>query len=727
MKRDKRDIPMGRILRTGVWRGAIGGGLCVILLAGWVGFHFRTSPPSNLVLITLDTTRADRIGCYGYKPALTPHLDELASGGVLLEHAYTPIPVTLPAHTTMFTGLTPREHGVHHNGLGKLDSALPTLAEVLRSRGYATGAFVGAFVLNRKFGLNRGFDEYDDTTGAEFVENRIHRRRGARLVIDAALSWLDRRGTQPFFCWIHLFDPHGPYQAREDLFGDRFVENPYDAGIAAADREIGRFIESLKKRGTWERTLIVVVGDHGEGLGEHAEREHGMMLYNSTLQVPLILAHRTLCQSGHRVSEAVSLVDLPATLIECVAPTNSGKLPGHSFAAGLRGESVTERPCYGETDVPLIVNGWGPQRSLIDGHWKYIQSPRPELFDLSQDRAELHNLAHALPDKLRELDSMLADVENEFAPPARADGSLSSADRRALAALGYAQRSKSSRDEVSLRSLPDIKDRIRYHDALEVADKLIDQGRLQEALGSLRQIVADVPDFFAARMFLGETLAKTGKLADALAVFRDLAESEPERGEVRAKLGWILMQQGQHDGALAELQKALELAPDSAEYRLDLGQLFWESKRPDEARRMFDSAIALDPAAGHFGMGKILAAAGDNEGALTHYRLTLRHDPYWFPLHAEMSVLLADRRQFDEAIEHATRAAELGPNNADLHFNLGLMYARSGKPDWAIGPLKRALELNPDHAQAAKRLRQVEQALAQPDRQDPARERQQDR
>jgi arylsulfatase A-like enzyme/Flp pilus assembly protein TadD len=691
-------------------RRVLAGIFCLALL-GTAAFWFWPNRRVNLILITLDTTRADRLGCYGYLPARTPVLDKLASEGVLFENAFTACPVTLPSHATIFTGLTPREHGIRHNGTGSLNRRLPTLPELLRERGYDTGAFVGAFVLNRKFGLNRGFQKYDDLTGAEFAEGQMHRRRGGAVVVNTALAWLKGHTSHPFFCWIHLFDPHAPYRPRQEVFGDQFVERPYDAGIAAADLQIGRIIDFLQQHKLRDRTLVIVVGDHGEGLDEHEEREHGHMLYNSTLRVPLVVAHPALCKPGHRITEVVSLVELLPMVQECLGLRPPGMPEGRSLKAALRAEALRPRACYAETDVPFLEHRWAPQRSLVSKNWKYIRTPRPELYDLSHDPAELNNLAESQPRRLEEMESALAKVESGLTPRQADDVQLSPAERRTLASLGYVAGRAGDDKDSEHHALPDIKDRLKYHDAVVRANQLLDENHPQQALEQLQKIVAAVPDYSLARIFLGEALAKSGQLDDARQVYQELAENEPERGEVHARLGWILGRQGRADEALAELQKALDLAPETAEYRVNLGSIFLELDRRDEAREMFQSAVQIDPACGNFEIAKLLASAGDISGAIKHYKMTLEYDPNWIPLNMEVAVLLARQRRFDEAIEYATRAVNLSPNDAEVHYNLGLMYADRGDRDRAVAPLEAALRLNPKHPKAAAQLKRVREDL----------------
>jgi arylsulfatase A-like enzyme/Tfp pilus assembly protein PilF len=685
------------------------------MLCGLVAFVVRPRQRVNLVLITLDTTRADRLGCYGYGPALTPNLDQLAARGVLFENAYATCPLTLPSHCTMFTGLLPREHGVHHNVGGELDSQIPTVTEKLRALGYETGGFVGAFVLNRRFGLSRGFQRYDDSTGAEIDESHVYRRRSGQVVVDAALDWLKDRAAQPFFCWVHMYDPHGPYKPHEQLFGQRFLAQPYDAGIAFVDQQVGRILEFLDQHNLRERTLVVVVGDHGEGLGDHDEQEHGHMLYNSTLRVPLLMTHPALCQPELRITQAISLVDLFPTFQECLNLGTTARLAGRSLRTALLGQTVEPRPCYGETDLPFIEHRWAPQRSLIHEDWKFIRSPRPELYHLTDDPDERHDLSGSRAEKLAEMQALMEETEAKVSVHRAADVNLSPADRRALASLGYLASHAGDGNDPALQALPDIKDRLKYHYTIESANKLLDQNRAEEALTRLREAVEAAPESVPAKMLLGEALAKSGQLDAALRVFQDLAESEPDRAEVHARIGWLLGRQGQLEQALGHLRQARELAPDSAEFLARTGVTFLELARPQEAQEMFRSAVEIDPVNGNFEIGKVLEAAGDTAGAIKYYKLTLEHDPNWVPLYTEIATLLARRRQFAEALIYAARAVELCPHDADVHYNLGVMYLEQVQFDRAEGPLEEALRLNPRHPKAAAQLKRAKDKLKSPD------------
>lgn len=686
------------------------GMILLVLLAGV--YFWKPRPRLNLLLITLDTTRADRLGCYGYEQALTPALDALSKGGVLFERAYTAVPHTLASHATMFTGLTPREHGIHDNGTGRLSGKIPVLADILRSRGYDTGAFVGAFVLDARFGLNRGFQEYDDDTfSSEYSIERLHRRRSGQAVVDQALKWLGLRGTQPFFCWVHLFDPHGPYAARADLFGAQFENRPYDAGIAVADQQIERVLDYLRRHGLAEQTLVVVAGDHGEGLGEHFEVEHGHLLYNSTLHVPLIFSWPGHNKPGHRVQAPVSLVDLYPTLLDCLEC--AGGDSARSFKAALAGRDLVPRVCWAETDFPFTVHRCAALRSLTTESWKYIRSPRPELYDLKQDPAEEHNLATTDLEQLKRMENLLTQYESGLVPQIATDVSLSGSEQKSLASLGYiGGASRKSSDPADL-TLPDIKDRMPHFKSLADAKNLSDEKRFPEAISVIEGILRAVPDYLPARTGLAEVLAKAGRKDEAADVYRKLLKDEPGTVDVLVRLGSVLAEQGEYADAIAQFQRAIEIDPNSSDPHLCAGEAFAQWKRLPEAQRELEQAVLLDPqsAPAHFSLGTVLVPQGQIDRAIAEFQSAVRFDPAWPAPHNELAVMFAQRNAWTKAIEHARRAVELSPDNADVHYNLGVYHLLQGDFPSAVDILEKTLRLRPDHPHAAEQLQRARDAL----------------
>lgn len=550
----------------------------------------------NLLLVTLDTTRADRIGAYGARGAHTNSIDKLAREGVRFETVVTPAPITLPAHTSLMTCLEPGGHGVRHNGdrLAK-DRAFPTLAETLRSSGYDTAAFVSAFVLDRRFGLDQGFDHYDDKVDPApggFPSGTLE--RSASDTIDAASIWLARRraADRPFFAWVHLFDPHAPYRPPEP-FRTTLAGRAYEGEIATADAELGRLLALLEAKQLSKRTLVVVTADHGEGLGEHGEDTHAFFLYDSTLRVPLILWSEGLSSAGIVVRDRVgSLVDLPPTLLTLLGRG----VPTGCDGLDLLGTVAPTRQVYAESLSPFLDFGWAPLSALRDLRHKVIHAPRPELYDLQTDPAELSDLAEA-KSKVATLRSWL----DRLTARAGADGSL--VERRpnanpeemaALAALGYV--GSGSPPPQAGTELADPKDRIRVVTALVQANGLAEEGRLEQALRLLR-----------------ETMIATG----------------PDRSTLWA-LTKVLLRLGREVDAEKALRE-LEAGSPTADQLLVLAQILArDAERRDEAQTLLDRAFGLDPTHGGIAIaqGDLAAAAGDTERAAQLYRSAQEIDPY---------------------------------------------------------------------------------------------------
>lgn len=564
------------------------------LIAGGVVLYVRSTRPLNVLLITLDTTRADRLGCYGYSLAKTPVLDRLARQGVLFERAYAPVPLTLPSHASMLTGLYPPEHGLRNNGQAALSQGLPTLATELHAAGYETGAFVAAFVLDHKFGLHRGFETYDDDLSLSDPSlDGHHQYRDASLVIDAALKWLRPRSRKPFFCWVHLFDPHYPYLTHEDWFGMQFKDRPYDAELAYVDKQIDRLISTLQKTGALDHTTIVVVGDHGESLGEHGELSHSMTVYDATLRVPLLVVSPGMNRSGHRVAEPVSLVDLTPTLLDQLGQKPIAHASGRSLRAALWGEPLPVLPCYAETDEPYHAGHWSPLRALITPQWKYIRSPRSELYDLTADPRELRNLATESPEQLQKLEGELTAWEERMNQRLADNVALTEQERRALSSLGYASYRKSIGEAE--RPLRDIKDMLPYYYKLNDAAAMMDAGRYDIAEPVLREVLAADEDYFAAHGELGRCLLKQEKLPEAVQSLRRAMALDPGAERVQSMLGATLFLQGDYASAVEALELAIRLDPDLYQNHFNLGMTQEKLGQPDKAIKHYQDCLKRAP------------------------------------------------------------------------------------------------------------------------------------
>ena len=653
----------------------------------------------NVVIITLDTTRADHIGCYGNKDALTPALDELAADGIVFERAYATAPLTLPSHASIFSGLYPPEHGLYTNGKNSLGTDVPTLAEILLKHGYDTGAFIASFVLDRKFGLNRGFQTYgDDLTGTAPQDEALHRNRDGNLVVDEALAWLKGRSNRPFLCWIHLYDPHAPYQDHKQIFGTGFKDRPYDAEIGFVDLQIKRVLDFLKNDQLNKKTLVIVVGDHGEGLNDHLERRHGQMLYNSTMHVPLIISLPGKLPAGRRVATPVSQVDLFPTILECLRLRQTNRISGRSLVASARGERSEPYGCYGQSDEASIEAGCSPLRSLTTEPWKYIRTTTPELYNMLTDSAEAINLAVDHPEVIDALEQQLAEMESRMQKRQGIAVQLSQSEQDRLKSLGYVGGVQGKDGLPAGTILPDIKDMIPHLNALEDARSLMDAKKFDEAEKTLKTIVAAVPEYEMAQISLGDIHLKQGQFDEADTVYREILKRNPDCSLAELHLGDINDAQGKYADALKHYQAALQREADSAKLQYNTGRALCRLNRGPEAIPYFEAALQLDPGYvfAHIELGTVLFQLGKADAALEHYLTALKYDDDSLQAHMNSAMVFASRDQLTAALPHLKRATQINPLDPQIHYYLATSLITLGDKERAIAHLSEAVRLQPD-------------------------------
>ncbi len=689
------------------------------LLAVFAGYLLwgRPGRPLNVVLVTFDTTRADHLGIHGYDRGLTDVFDQFAEQGVVFDRAYAPVPLTLPSHATMLTGLNPPEHGLRVNGSGKLGDKAPFIPELFQKQGYDTGAFVAAFVLNSKFGLNRGFDVYDDDmSDAEPAgEHSFDRRRTGARVVDSALKWLEQRTARPFFCWIHLYDAHFPYDPRTEQFDNRFAQAPYDAGIAVEVQQFARVLQFLKDRQLLNSTIVVVAGDHGEGLGEHGEDEHGYLLYNTTLRVPLVVASPRGCRPGHRVGEPVSLVDLAPTLLDLTGIQIPEATSGRSLRAALAGGSLSPRPCYAETQAPFLDDRWSPMQALISDRWKYVQTTRGELFDLEQDPGETTNLWETAPEQRKEMSDMLAALQKQFVPLGAGSVQLSDKDRRILSSLGYvAGASRDDAGPATAETLPDMKDMLPHRTSLEQVRRLIDAGELENAERLARVVVAaTTPNYPTAEVTLGDVLRLRGLPEDAAAIYQAVLDRHPDCLQAHSRLGDYYVSQEKWPEAAAQYRAVIGLQSEASHAYFALAQALSRMGQYEDAILEYRQAIRSDPGfvTAHFELGLLLAKGGRFQNSIHHFEQALKYDPQLSEAHLNLSSVLMQLKRVPEALQHAQQAVDVDGESFAARFHLGTILLMQRNYKNALIQFRQAQRLDPDDPLPKARIEQLEKQL----------------
>lgn len=653
-----------------------------------------TPPPPararSVVLITLDTTRADALGAYGAsRPTLA--LDGLAARGLRYTGAITASPLTLPAHASLLTGLEPPEHGVLDNGLAVLPSDVPTLATVLGQRGRATAAFVASRVLDRRFGLARGFASYDDRMTAEQTGEYGYPERGAAAVTDAALAWLaSAPRAKPFFLWIHYYDPHAPYEAAGADDAAR-----YAGEVAAVDRQVARLLGALPQGAG--APVVAAVADHGEALGEHGERGHGLFLYGPVLRVPLILAGPGV-PAGRVVEGPVASRRLAATLAHLAGAASA--LPG-DVLPGLE-PAAAPAPVYSESWLAATAYGWSPLRAWTDARWRYVDAPRPELYDLAADPAEAQDRARSEP---QEAARMRRDLS------ARADAMKTRAAGRApdpgvgeaIRSLGYLSGASGRRAGTI-----DPKDGLGMLGELAEARRLLEAGRGAEALPLMRRLCERSPGNVPFLGQLARAQSETGDLAGAVRTLREARDLNPQSDFGHANLGDALRQQGQADAAQRSYEEAIALNPRSASAWLALAEMAKAAGRPAEEEDRLRRGIeaGTQSAAMLTRLAQIEMSSGRLASAGGRLREATRLLPDWPPSWLLWGAVAEREGMFKDALTRYEKAVALSPNDATALLHLGRLRLKQGDVAQARQELEKASRVAPNSSAAreARRL-----------------------
>jgi arylsulfatase A-like enzyme/Flp pilus assembly protein TadD len=661
------------------------------------GGGFMTTDRPSILLITLDTTRADHLEPYGAKDSVTPALAGLADEGIVFEQAVAVAPVTAPAHASLLTGLYPRRHGLRDNLTHHLGDDIPTLAEWLATAGYRTAAFVSAVVLDHRYGLDQGFEVYDADLRPVFArrEKRMTTERPAAETADRALAWLDTLDADvPFFLWVHFYDPHFPYSPPSP-WAEEFPERPYDGEIAYMDSQVARLLQHPRAVGN--DIVVAAIGDHGEGLGEHGEKEHGLLVYESTLRVPWILKLPS-GPAGVRVSAPISQVDLVPTIAELVnidsESTDFEALEGRSLLPLLRGDDWTaERLLFAEAELPFFTYGWSRLQTIRQGSLKYIAAPAEELYDLEHDPGESHNLAG---DRSADVQRLAKEIEVRAAqgnvPVSRMRVDAETAKQ--LRALGYAA-GDPGRPEGEGQGNP--VELIAVHEELQAIPELMDRGQFAEAVRRVRDTLARDPDNLAALKVLSRGLAKLGRLDEAAEVAAKASTVAPWSAQALQVEADIEHSRGHYERALELIDRCLEMDARFLDARLDRSRYLVALGRRDEAIEEIEPLIKEFPDNAWVALRYaqlVELPAGNFRAAAGRLREVLSRDPYFVEAWLLLGRVLTSEGRMSDAVAVYREAIEYRADHADLQSRLALLLAQAGDPA-AETALQEAIRSSP--------------------------------
>ena len=645
----------------------------------------KSPPRPNVILITIDTLRADHVACYGSRAVKTPTLDGLANDGVVFERAISQVPLTWPSHAVILTGTYPFQNGVQDFTGPPLAPQFRSVAQAFKQHGYVTGAVVSAFVLDRSFGLARGFDSYDDAFSAETFQKKdlgLVDRKAADSVTHA-IEWLKKAPSRPFFFWLHLYDPHSPYDPPEP-YATQYAGHLYDGEIAYADHELGRLMTWLKGNQSYDRSLIVVLSDHGESLGDHGEKEHGFFIYNSTVHIPLIV--KPPAGSGlrpDRVPGPVETVAVAPTLLRLAGIEDMIQKQFQSPGL-LRGDASAEVPAYSETFYPFSFFGWNPLHSLETMRYHYINAPQTELYDVVADPEEKNNLAPQQPATVAVLKGKLEKrLKNPFAG---SQGNATGLDPDAvqkLRALGYfAYRSamfRSSFSSTALASgLPDPKERLWEFNATLEASDAFGANDFQKGEAILGQVREKDPQQYIVPFMLGEAALRQKLWDQAASDLQECLRLNPQFDQAMTSLARALYQKGDVTGAKSWVGKAIQL-------------------NPENYRAWYELAL--------------INSATDKSAAIAAFEKSISIQPNFAMSRRDYGMLQFHQQNYSEAAAQLAKAIQLGMKAPTLHNFLGIAYSRTNRLQLAVASYREAMKLDPKLAEAHLNLAYAYQRL----------------
>ena len=702
--------------RVGSWVAIAGLAVVAAVAVSYVLFDRFDAPryaagslkDGNVLLITMDTTRADHLPVYGYENVDTPGLDRLAASSLIFENAIAHVPLTLPSHTSILTGQLPISHGIRDNEGFVVDSKVATLASILKSKGYATAAFVSAFVLDSRWGLNQGFDSYFDHFNPYREVNRDDIQRKAEETETEVERWLPAHKDGRFFCWVHFYDPHDPYDPPEP-YASRYASNRYDGEIAYMDQYIGKLLAKLEELGLSDRTLVIVTGDHGEGLGEHDEPTHGMFLYSTTTQVPLLI--RVPGGKQRRIRGIVRHIDLAPTILDFLGFPAGGDMQGASLIPMINGTEATHRTAYSESLYAEHHYGWSPLKSLTTDRHEFIESPKSELFDRLKDKAQLHNLIDEKESLASDLGDQLHAIVDRYTRKDLEGPRKMDADTEAkLRSLGYLGSPVPSTPD-SLKTDP--KDKLKVVDDVKAGAAALAQKDFQSALRLVVPVTQSDPNILDAHLIAGSALANLRQYDKGLDELFKVLAIQPDHTMALATIGTTYESMGNLKEAERWYLKVLDVEKDHAYTLVKLANLYRRMNEPAKADAYY--ARAMKPvetglqtteeakarsrtyaasAEMNFGAGRYADAERDLEAAI---ELT----PQAPDLHFNLAQVLEKTGDIPNAILNYQQETVVAPGNLNAYLNLGLLQLQGGNVEAAIACFRTLLKLQPGEPRAS--------------------------
>jgi arylsulfatase A-like enzyme/Flp pilus assembly protein TadD len=662
--------------------------------------RLRKGKDFNVILITLDTTRADRLGCYGFTEVETPTLDMFASRGVMFKKCYSTTPLTLPAHTSIMTGTLPPFHGVRDNGGFIVPPEIKTMAELFKDKGYATSAFVAAYVLDSKWGLNQGFDTYYDNFDlSKFEKVSLGSvQRPANQVIDQVLPWLEKNKTGRFFTWIHLYDPHSPYEPPPP-YDRRYAAHPYLGEIAFTDSQLARVWDFLEANGLADDSFLVVAGDHGESLGEHEETGHGFFVYQAAIHVPLIFVTPFRSLQGRSSDRVSSLADILPTVCGMTGLSAPGRIQGESLIPAFDGRAKGTPPlAYSETYYPRFHYGWSELRSVQNDRYKLILAPVPELYDVINDPGEDKNLVYLEKQVYK---TMSAEAERYIVKLDKNGYELDFAKideetREKLAALGYVG-SFNDPSKLKGRKLANPREKIGIFNELSRAREIGMSGQAEEAIGIIKRIIASDPEITDAYFALGNIYFKERRFEEAIAAFRVSLEKKPDDSFAVINIANSYAATKRFDEAENFVLDHFKRGFSDPQLYYLLGSLCVLQKKYDKAAGYFQECLArnAESAASHSALGAIYIEKDDTAQAESHVRAALEINPELTGVHYNLAQILEKQGRDGEAEEAYKEEVRLSPGHFKSMYNLSRLYRRAGNEAMELEYLNKCVAAEP--------------------------------